>query len=425
VALIEFVEVSFSEVNPEEIRGYHLDVPEAADQTEGDTIEIIGWVLGARSPAIAVEVTAGSRLLRRVPINVPRPDVAEQYPDLANSKQSGFKAKVQMGGAAELRLLVHAVLEDQKRVQLVGIHAQRRWREQRHETTPLASVIIPCYGQAHFLAETIESVVAQRYPHFEVVVIDDGSADNTEEVALQWPRVRYVRQDNSGLAAARNTGLRRSLGDYVVFLDADDRLLPEALDAGLTAFAAHPESAFVVGHCRCITVDGMPLPESEQPCVAGDPYSTLLEKCWIYPPATVMFRRSVFQAVGNFDVTVSPCADYDLYLRIAKGYPIHCHHHVVADYRKHGAIMTGNPGLMLSSAAAVLRSQRHYAGRSPLWKESYKKGMRFIRECYGPPLAEAVRTHALAHDVPQATRDFLTLVRHYPMGLVSLLRHDD
>ena len=269
VALIEFVEVSFAEVNPEEIRGYHLDVPEAADQTEGDTIEIIGWVLGGQSPVVAVEVTVGSRLLRRVPINVPRADVAAQYPDLANSKQSGFKAKVQMGGAGELRLLVQAVLEDQKRVQLVVIHAQRRWREQHHENTPLVSVIIPCYGQAHFLAETIESVLAQRYPHFEVVVIDDGSVDNTEEVALQWPRVRYVRQNNSGLAAARNTGLRRSLGDYVVFLDADDRLLPEALDAGLTAFAAHPESAFVVGHCRCITVDGMPLPKSEHPCVAG------------------------------------------------------------------------------------------------------------------------------------------------------------
>ena len=107
--------------------------------------------------------------------------------------------------------------------------------------------------------------------------------------------------------------------------------MPNALEAGLAAFATHPESAFVVGHCKPITVDGTPFPDSEQPCVDRDYYAALLSKCFIYPPATVMYRRSVFESVRNFDITVSPCADYDLYLRIAKEFPIYCHHQVVAD----------------------------------------------------------------------------------------------
>ena len=90
------------------------------------------------------------------------------------------------------------------------------------------SVIIPCYGQAHFLGEAIESVLGQTHPA-EVVVVDDGSPDNTAEVAARYPGIRCVRQDNRGLGGARNAGFAVSKGDYVMFLDADDRLLPDEL----------------------------------------------------------------------------------------------------------------------------------------------------------------------------------------------------
>src|SRR5215204_1671374 len=104
--------------------------------------------------------------------------------------------------------------------------------------SPLVSVVIPCYKQAHFLGEAIESVLAQSYPNFEIIVVDDGSPDNTSEVAASYPRVRLVRQENQGLSAARNSGLSRSEGEYVVFLDADDRLLPGALQVGLECLEA-------------------------------------------------------------------------------------------------------------------------------------------------------------------------------------------
>src|SRR5215212_1699019 len=124
----------------------------------------------------------------------------------------------------------------------------------------LVSVVIPCYNQAHFLGEAIESVLAQSYPNFEIVVVDDGSTDDTSEVAAYYPGVRLVRQENKGLSGARNVGLARSEGEYLVFLDADDRLLHEALEAHLEHLKANPECAFVSGHYRFMAVDGSPLP---------------------------------------------------------------------------------------------------------------------------------------------------------------------
>src|SRR5215212_207946 len=138
------------------------------------------------------------------------------------------------------------------------VEAKRDIRDSQKEqevVAGLVSVVIPCYNQAHFLGEAIESVLAQNHLRFEIVVVDDGSTDDTAEVAACYPGVRCVRQDNRGLSAARNNGLRHSEGEYVVFLDADDRLLPEALETGLKCFEAHPECAYVYGHFRVIARD--------------------------------------------------------------------------------------------------------------------------------------------------------------------------
>jgi glycosyltransferase involved in cell wall biosynthesis len=148
-------------------------------------------------------------------------------------------------------------------------------RGKQHADAPLVSVVIPCYNQAHFLGEAIESVLAQRHPRLEVIVVDDGSPDDTSEVAARYPGVRCVRQENQGLSAARNAGLRHSGGEYVVFLDADDRLLPEAIEAGLRGFEAHPECAFVYGDYRVIATDGSFLRRSRRHVVGRDGYVAL------------------------------------------------------------------------------------------------------------------------------------------------------
>src|SRR5690349_16338543 len=140
----------------------------------------------------------------------------------------------------------------------------------------LVSVVIPCYNQAHFLGETIESVLSQSYPRVEVIVVDDGSTDNAREVAASYDGVEYVHQENSGVATARNVGLKLCRGEFIVFLDGDDRLLRDALRINVEYLKAHPEFAFVSGQCRFIDSQGNPLPTPEPYRVGGDYYAALL-----------------------------------------------------------------------------------------------------------------------------------------------------
>src|SRR5258706_320511 len=102
-----------------------------------------------------------------------------------------------------------------------------------HQSNTLVSVVIVCHNQARYLQEAIDSVIGQTVDGVEIVVVDDGSTDETPSVAQSYSEVRYVYQENCGLASARNTGLRESSGEYIAFLDADDRLLPRAVESGL------------------------------------------------------------------------------------------------------------------------------------------------------------------------------------------------
>src|SRR5713101_4173715 len=134
----------------------------------------------------------------------------------------------------------------------VAYHKNTRVNNGATPRPPLVSVIIPSYNHAQFLGQAIESVLAQSYSNFELIVVDDGSTDNTTEVARRYSPVRYIYQENAGLSSARNSGLRQSRGEFLVFLDADDRLLPHALETGISCMREHPECAFVSGHCRVI-----------------------------------------------------------------------------------------------------------------------------------------------------------------------------
>ncbi len=303
-----------------------------------------------------------------------------------------------------------------------GVRRRSRDAEKgrRAGAAPLVTVVIPCYNQAHFLGEAIESVLAQSHPNLEVIVVDDGSPDNTSEVAAHYPRVRCVRQENQGLSAARNSGLAVSEGEYVVFLDADDRLLPEALEAGLECFEAHPECAFVHGDYRFIAVDGSFAGRSRQHVVGEDHYATLLQGNYITMPATVMYRRAVFETVGGFDTFLGACEDYDMYLRVARRFPVCGHEKVVAEYRGHGANMSHNAALMLSTSVSVLRSQRKYAKEDKHHRKAYETGMGLSRYWYGAPLIDEVRARIRERDWKRVVRGVLVLLRYYPLGLALL-----
>ena len=112
---------------------------------------------------------------------------------------------------------------------------------------PLVSVIIPCYNHGRYLANAIESVLTQNYDRIEIIVIDDGSVDDTAMVAKKYDQVIYYYQTNQGLSASRNRGIELSKGDFIVFLDADDWLLPNAIQLNLQKLQQHPEAALVSG----------------------------------------------------------------------------------------------------------------------------------------------------------------------------------
>jgi len=283
------------------------------------------------------------------------------------------------------------------------------------------SVVIPCYNQARFLGEAIQSVLCQGYTDLEIIVVDDGSEDGTEEVASAYakedPRVRLIRQENRGLAASRNRGLAGAAGEYVVFLDSDDRLVSEALEVGVRELEAHPGCAFVSGICRKITADGSIVPGWEQFRVRDDPYLELLRSCPVYVPA-VMYRRSVFDAVGDFDTSYKAAEDYDLYYRILERFPVYCHDTVVAEIRRHEANMTRDRTLMLRYNMAALRSQRKRLKEDARYKDAYKAGKRLWRDWHGAPVANQVRAHLQEGRWWQGLKGMLVLLRYYPQGIL-------
>jgi SAM-dependent methyltransferase len=253
---------------------------------------------------------------------------------------------------------------------------------------PLVSIVVVCYNQAHYLAEAIDSAIAQRYPSVEILVIDDGSTDDTAKVAAGYAAVRYVHQRNRGLAAARNTGLRMSSGQYIVFLDADDKLLPDAVQAGIDCFREFPDSAFVSGRYRNIFSDGSPAPTDAPQEVGSDHYGHLLEGNYIGMHATVLYRRETIEAAGGFSESLRACEDYELYLRIARRWSIRMHPALTAEYRQHDTNMSKNRMMMLRSVLHVLKRERRYV-RDPRHCRALCRGRRVWKDYYGSLLLQS------------------------------------
>jgi amino acid adenylation domain-containing protein len=198
------------------------------------------------------------------------------------------------------------------------------------------SVIIPAYNSADFLAEAIESILGQTQAVSEIVVVDDGSTDDPKSVCDRYPSIKYIYQANQGLPGARNKGIEVSQGEYLIFLDADDCLLPEAVEMGMDCLDGHPEAGFVFGRYlfRSINPDGsystQPLFD-EPPPIAS--YATILAAQHNIQCATAMIRRDAIESIGGFPIGEE---DLSLFLRIAREYPIYFHDRVVSEYRYHG-----------------------------------------------------------------------------------------
>lgn len=209
-------------------------------------------------------------------------------------------------------------------------------------TDPLVSVIIPTYNRAHFLGQAIQSALDQTYPQVEVIVIDDGSTDDTAAVVAGFgDRVRYVHQENSGVSAARNHGLRLARGATIAFLDSDDLLMPHKLETQIAYLEANPAVGMVYASHEFIHEDG----RYHSTCrlhPSSATYHRLLAECKIALPS-VLVRRSVLNAVGGFDETMRIGEDIDLWVRIARHYPIGVIEEPLARIRRHAANSARTP----------------------------------------------------------------------------------
>jgi glycosyltransferase involved in cell wall biosynthesis len=287
--------------------------------------------------------------------------------------------------------------------------------------TARVSVIIPCYNQGHYLGEAIDSVLAQTVPVDEIIVIDDGSTDDTEMVARQYLTVRYVQQTNQGQCGARNRGITESSGDYLIFLDADDRLLPRNVELALAAFAQRPEAGFVCGDYRVIGLEDLRHRHDCRP--RPDHYATLLSvrANFITLPGSVMFRRDALADVGNWRIGLRANPDIDLFLRIAYRFPIVCHHQVVAEYRRHHGQISKRLDVMLEAIMTVYRLHRPYIRTRPEYRAAYRAGIELTRAACAEPLMWQMVARARAHDWRGAWSCFRALARYFPGDLLRFV----
>lgn len=272
--------------------------------------------------------------------------------------------------------------------------------------TPTVSVVIPAFDHARFLAEAVDSALAQTLPAADVIVVDDGSTDDTPRVLERYrDSVRVVRQENRGVSAARNAGAALASGALLAFLDADDAWLPDKLAAQAACFAAEPALGLV--HCGVVEVDadGRPL-RTRTDGLAG----LVAEEMLLFRRTVVLgggsgavFARPHFEAAGGFDETLGTSADWDLHHRIARRAPVGFVPRVLLRYRVHGANMHADVARtareMLAAYAKAFAedaSLRPLRGRAYGGLHAMLSGSFHAQGRLGPAVAHALR--ALAHD---------------------------
>ena len=234
---------------------------------------------------------------------------------------------------------------------------------------PTVSAIIPAYNQGHYLGKAIQSVLDQTFADFEIIVVDDGSTDDTRAVARSFadPRVRYVYQQNAGLSAARNTGIRYAEGSFLTFLDSDDLFLPEKLAILLAKFAAEPELGFCAGQAILIDENDHRIGEIFDKRLPADSVQLLLGNP--LHVGSVMVRREWQERVGFFDETLRSYEDWDMWLRLAlAGCRMGWVDKPVSLYRFHSNQMTGNGQQMTTATFAVLEKLFARTDLPPRWQ---------------------------------------------------------
>ena len=193
---------------------------------------------------------------------------------------------------------------------------------------PTVSVIIPTYNRAHLIGRAIKSVLNQTYQDFEIIVVNDGSTDNTEEVVKSFSdkRIKYIwHEKNKGAAAARNTGIKIAKGEYIAFQDSDDEWFPNKLEKQMKIFKKESPNLGIVytGFYRIKDSEKKYIPSHEIVKKEGSIYEELLKGSFI-TTQSILVRKECFKKVGIFDENLPRLQDWELVIRLSKYYEFKC-----------------------------------------------------------------------------------------------------
>jgi glycosyltransferase involved in cell wall biosynthesis len=234
-------------------------------------------------------------------------------------------------------------------------------------TVPAVSVVIPTYNRADHIGDAIDSVLGQTVPVAEIIVVDDGSTDDTASVVARFGnRLRYIKQENAGPSTARNRGVKEATGDFVAFQDSDDIWLPRKTELQLQFFAANPDADVVFGLMANVTSvdDNLLVPEIRNPAVHDelvrprgciDDMFRLLLLGNVIPTPTVMIRRRCFNQAGGFDPELLIAEDWDFYLRLSNVCRFGFINQVLLKRRRHEGNLINDRSTRLNCTIKVLK----------------------------------------------------------------------
>jgi glycosyltransferase involved in cell wall biosynthesis len=269
------------------------------------------------------------------------------------------------------------------------------------DETMVVSIIIPAYNAEKYLGETIESVQAQSYRDWELIVVNDGSRDRTAEIAERYAqqdrRVDVLNKANGGVAAARNVGFEQIRGDaeFICFLDADDIWLPDTLQTLLQTLQAEPQAVAAHGLPSCIDAESRPLRPGELETLMRDRWAVEGGRLVPWPPerpttfacevvtnyvhtsGLILLRREILEKAGLFDERMGGCADWDLWLRLCRFGDLAFVDRTVLEYRQHADNMSGKNSLMAEDERYLRRKLLSWPEETPERRRLAQWGYRY------------------------------------------------
>lgn len=271
----------------------------------------------------------------------------------------------------------------------------------------LVSVIIPNYNHARFVGDAIQSVLHQDYKMVEIIVVDDGSTDDSAEVIGQFgDRVKYISQENAGLSAARNTGIRASKGAFIGVLDADDMYEPAFISTLVRVLASNPSAGGVYCGYQFVDHKNNLLPQIENRPVPSDELHEALLDGNFFVPESIFLRRYVYDDVGFFDEALRACEDWDVWLRVTKKYEIIHVPEILTRHRILPESMSTDPLRMLNNRLAVLKK---HVGEEPPSENSS-----LVHRAYGRAYLGSCVEYLQYSDRERAYECFRKLANIYP-----------